>query len=881
MTVFRRRNRLVGGAVLLALAWLVVAASAEKAAPHPRIFVTPAVLVGVRAALSGPTTAAVLGSPAETWEAVRRRADQLAAAPPYRYQVDIPGREGGPAKSWSYTLSDAPPPRHDDSPHYPPWTAMFQERADSITTRLQYFLTAWRISGEPRYFEKAKEIVWHLSAWPGMWTDPSYGGGRPSLDTSHAAVWVGVFYDWCRGQLSAEERARVRVVLGEKALVPLSDRVTSLDSYHNIAAVAATGLGIGAIALLGDDPRAEAWLEQAVAKAREYLDAQGPDGAPLEGAVYGTYATDNLADLLWALDTAGVSHDLWSHPFLQALSRYCVSLLDPGTGTQPTFGDGNPTPGFGRILTMLALRGDAAAAWYADRIGALRDPSPRNLLLLDRARLRIAPPQFPPSGAFPSAGYAVLRDGYREDGPYLAFKAGPWDRVVGHNHFDHNSFQLAYAGEWIASDPGSRTRFEPAERRYSVGSLGHNTVVLDLDAAYLGSHAVSTPGRDQVHLDRARIAAFFAGEDFDYVRGEAAESYNPDGMRVLERFTREIVFAKPGVFFMRDTLEAPEPRAYSLLYHLPQGGSFEITQGTARALGRRNLLEIHPFSSLGVTFAAASYPGAERRGPYLAATTGRSRRAELITVLVPRRHARLIANPGFEEGLAGWQIRNSDGQGPNHVIDTEVRRSGRASARIDGAGYYYSSRFALPAGARVAARFWGRSTAPTGASSVLFFWRGGKAFARTPGPGPTAPDWRLYEVAATVPEGTEEISLALQFFGEGSSWFDDVEISGDAGTASAGTARVAPLIGPGGPAGAVAEVDGVTYVFLRGQAGVPGSMDAAGRHFATDAEIAVVTLEANGAKSFLVSGTSIAIDGVAVSRAPGEWVLPGILPESQ
>lgn len=863
------------------MGFVASAVSAEVTAAHPRIFVTPEVLSRVRAAAAADPGPKALGAgPAEVWPTIRNRADQFAAAPPYRYQVDIPGREGGPFKPWTYTLSDAPPPRHDDSPHYPPWTAMFQERPDSITTRLQYFLTAWLISGEMLYFEKAKEIVWHLSSWPGIWTDPSHGGGPPALDTGHAAVWVGIFYDWCGGLLSAAERARVRAALAEKALVPLSRRIGDLSGYQNGAAVAAAGLGIGGIALLGEEFRAQEWLDQAVAKARDYLDAQDPDGAPLEGAVYGTYATDNLADLLWALDTAGVSHDLWNHPFLRSLPRYCVSLLDPGTGTQPTFGDGNPTAGFGRILTLLALRGDAAATWYCERIGAFREPSPRNLLVLDPARIRIAPPPFYPSGAFPSAGYAVLRDGYREDTPFLAFKAGPQDRVVGHNHFDHNSFQLSYGGEWLASDPGSRTRFEPAERRYSVGTLGHNTVVVDLDAPYLKSHAVSTPGRDQVHLDRARIAAFFAGEGFDYVRGEAAESYNPDGVRVLDRFTREIVFAKPGVFFVRDTLEAPEPRAYSLLFHLPQGGTFETGGGAARAVGRRSLLEIHPFSPAGVSLSAATYPGAERRGPYLAATTGRARRASVTTVVVPRRHARLIANPGFEGGLAGWQIRNAEGQGPNHVLDTAVRHGGRASARIDNAGYYYSSRFSLPAGTRLTARFWGRSTAPTGASSVLIFWKTGKAFARAQGPGPATSEWAPYVVTATVPEDTEQISLALQFFGQGQCWFDEVDVSAEPGPASAAPARVTAL-GPGGEDGAVADVDGVTYVFLAGKAGAARVVEAAGRRFVTDAELAAVTLGVDGAQALVVGGTRVEVDGVPSARASGEWAIPEARAEPQ
>ena len=58
------------------------------------------------------------------------KADRLAAAPTYSYSVKIPGVGNVILGEWEYTLSDAMPPRHDNSPSYPPWTAMFQERDD-------------------------------------------------------------------------------------------------------------------------------------------------------------------------------------------------------------------------------------------------------------------------------------------------------------------------------------------------------------------------------------------------------------------------------------------------------------------------------------------------------------------------------------------------------------------------------------------------------------------------------------------------------------------------------------------------------------------------------------------------------------------------------
>ena len=182
------------------LAVVVVAATFHAcAAPaRPRIFLTPESLAGLRGRSEDASRTSLGYVPSLAWEKLKQEADRFLAAGPYRYDVSIPGRNAGPATRWSYTLSEAPPPRHDESKHYPPWTAMFQERSDSITTRLKLLCFAFAVTQDRAYFERARDMVLKLCAWPCVWTDPSYSTGRPCLDTGHA--------HWCREDLPAAVR---------------------------------------------------------------------------------------------------------------------------------------------------------------------------------------------------------------------------------------------------------------------------------------------------------------------------------------------------------------------------------------------------------------------------------------------------------------------------------------------------------------------------------------------------------------------------------------------------------------------------------------------------------------------------------------------------
>jgi archaellum component FlaG (FlaF/FlaG flagellin family) len=105
-------------------------------------------------------------------------------------------------------------------------------------------------------------------------------------------------------------------------------------------------------------------------------------------------------------------------------------------------------------------------------------------------------------------------------------------------------------------------------------------------------------------------------------------------------------------------------------------------------------------------------------------------------------------------------------------------------------------------------------------------------------------------------------------FGEGQCWYDDVEIEADVEVPDAPDAVVTPL--DDGETGAVVEVDGTTHVMLTAQE-APVTVEVAGRSITTDAEIAVVSFEADAPRAFMLRGTTLTVDGEAVEPATGQW----------
>ena len=832
---------------------------------HPCLLVNAEALPALMAKTADSRVNRFGFAPAEVWKAIRANADRLAALPTYAYAVKIPGEGGAILEEWAYTLSDQTPPPHPKSPAYPPWTAMFQERGDAISTRLIHFSFAYLVTGEESYFAKARDIALALCQWE-QWTDASYGAGsiKACLDTGHCTYSVAMFYDWCFGKLTDPERSELRTALAAKGIEPILGYVDHYPPDTNGYAVLLSGATLAALAIRPEEPRAGVWLQQCLDKTRTSLDRGGKDGGTFEGPMYGTYLLDSFALSFDALTSARVEHTLFDHPYLATMPRYGLGLLAPDTRQIPCFSDGSPGVAVPKLMRILAQRGSTDAAYYLELIDGLKVAGIYDFVRFDEARLQPQPPAWNPSSVFVDIGYASLRDGFNAAAPSLFFKSGPTANSIGHNHYDHNAFVVSYGGQWLIPDRGYHDFYVPPRRKFSLGSIGHCTVVLDVDDAWMADTAVPSPGHDQVNLAGGRIAAFFAGTAFDYVRGEAATTYNPKDRTVLERFDRQIVYLKPHAFVIRDDLAAPEPHAFSFLLHSDGTGDIEPDGNGWRVVRTRSQLYARVTASTPVTAQVRTYPGAESYGPFLRVETAKAAQASFLTVLVPQPYANpgFLRNGGFEKGMAGWQPRAGEDL-PNHRIVSENAAEGTQCAAIAGSGYYYSDRFSLPPGSTVSARASVRTHgAPEGkgATMTLYFWRAGTAFD-SKREGPFRHDaWQEHAVSATVPAGTEEISVALEYFAAGTGFFDAVQVTSDAPV----PAGIVPQITASGTDGAQIGVGSERYAVLCATA---GQVKTAGE-LSTDGALAVVGLDAAAqpAKAFLLNGTFVAWQGKDVVR---------------
>ncbi len=648
-------------------------------------------------------------STGQAWVAIKDQADRFLVAEPFHYEVTIPEKPGKESLFWEYTLSDENPPPHDERPSYPPWTAMFQERADSITTRIKYLSFAYVVTGERKYADRAKTIVMHLTNWD-QWTDPSYTAGsiKACLDTGHCTKCVGLFYDWCYDMLSEDERITIREAIVSKGILPSLEDVDRYPAATNGFAVITSGVACAAIAIRPEEPRAGEWLQAALEKTAHSFALSGADGGAFEGPGYGTYLLDSFANVLDAVTVAHVDNELFDHPFLATMDEYCISQLTPDGRVMPNFSDGGPTAGYPETMAILAHRGSQAAAWYLQQARHLDVDTLYRFIRFQEDKLDPQPPEFAASQAFVDIGYASLRAGLDPHTPYLAFKSGPPTENIGHNHYDHNNFQLSYLGEFLIADRGYRHRFIPIKTKYTQGTSGHSSLVLDITDEYLASEVHPELGHDQIHRTGGRIEQFFTSPVLDYIQGQAAAAYNDDQTTVVEDFTRRIIYLKPWIYVMLDRVRTPEPHTYHLGLQLDARATSEfVAENRWNIQGSAAQLECAFAGSVPITTSAQTYPGAEEYGEFITVNTEPQTEANFLTLMYPRNYHRegLLANPGFERSYKGWRIRaNQDA--PNHIIDTDVKRNGESSGRIDGSGYYYSEKFPVTAGDRVKVSAW-------------------------------------------------------------------------------------------------------------------------------------------------------------------------------
>ncbi len=175
----------------------------------------------------------------------------------------------------------------------------------------------------------------------------------------------------------------------------------------------------------------------------------------------------------------------------------------------------------------------------------------------------------------PGAGYVYARSAWDDDATYFFFKCG--DRFTAHQHLDVGHF-LIYRHEELAGDGGHYDGFGTAhDVNYHLRTIAHSTVLVhDPDERWTRIRAGPVSGNDggQRHdwphhngavvdaaawhkgrplYDIADLVAFEDAGPYVYVAGDCTRAY---AATKLERFTRQIVYLRPGTFVVFDRVRS-------------------------------------------------------------------------------------------------------------------------------------------------------------------------------------------------------------------------------------------------------------------------------------------------------------------------------------
>lgn len=407
----------------------------------------------------------------------------------------------------------------------------------------------YQLTGDPRYAAKAYEFAdafcefptWTRRAhefpiiydriWPWNVSDDQVNF---SFDHHNGDVLrlMGAVYDWLHPALDRRQRDRLRGAMLEKGI----NRVRGHYEQHwwatayrtNWAGVNHSGLGVAALALLGEHPEFADVVAESYNGIRKMLSELGADGAWAEGGGYWSYGVTTSATFGDALKrVTGGELDL----FQQTARLKANPITFPAHITLPNgfsldFQDSKGRRiGSTHLYNKLAAEyDDPQAAWFRETyFGAGQGIWD---LIWPRAEVAPAPPAHP-SKEFRTWGWWVMRSDFTDpDRVLLAGMAGR-NNEPHHGHLSVGHFVLNWRGEYYIRDLGSPTYDQLFfnEVRWShyphAMSEGHNVVFVNSERQLPGKR------KDQPwdHSLAGQILDFRSDDRRDYVLKDNSDAY--------------------------------------------------------------------------------------------------------------------------------------------------------------------------------------------------------------------------------------------------------------------------------------------------------------------------------------------------------------------
>jgi hypothetical protein len=425
---------------------------------------------------------------------------------------------------------------------------------------------AWLATGNRQALDDAKRRALNLASW----NTQGATGFRAHDQAGLSITWtLAIAYDWLNPELGEAERARLVVAISDrlgdimgKGLYGLDDgRKMDANPYDSHGAVALARVSAICSVMAGAAPQFDACFQNTVPRYLKWPMPWGrDDGGYANGTTYGQWDTAYTHLIVWDLLRESLGVDLTKTPWAQGYGKFITYFLPPETPTGQ-FGDGAEK----NWREVWATQAKAYAAqvpsaltdWYArQQFG--EDGVSLQLLLAPYRDWSKTPPQIPAGTPdaihMPSIGWVAMHSSLADRGrSSVYFKSSPYGSF-NHSHADQNSFVINAKGQPLAIDSGYYDYYNsPHWKGWYKQTRAHNAMTFD-------------GGRGQMHdtmAAKGEITQFETTPAYDVVTGDATQAYGG----VLTRAARSMVYVRPGVLLVFDSLASDTPRAWEWNIH--------------------------------------------------------------------------------------------------------------------------------------------------------------------------------------------------------------------------------------------------------------------------------------------------------------------------
>jgi hypothetical protein len=389
------------------------------------------------------------------------------------------------------------------------------------------------------------------------------------------------------------------------------------------------------------------------------------DGGWHEGI---TYWDSYLERFTWWADImrSAMGISAYDKPYFSKAGYYAMYLMPPhklGGGFGDLAADRRAEQNVPLVSALASQAGNGHWQWYVQQMGGPVESG--GYVGFIRGAMPKATPKppddLPTSRAFRGTGLACLNTTLLDarQGVQVIFKSSPMG-TQSHGYDANNAFQLAAYGQPLLVSSG---------RRDIHGSEHHRLWMWNTRSV----NSITVDGRGQTPhsaSSKGRIVAFQTTPAIDVVVGEAADSYplldeaDPGAGRILERFTRAIVFIKPELVLVFDRLVARREASFEYRLHAPaefvvkDQRDIEIRAGDAAC----SITLLAP-QKLKLTQTSRCEPDPRariklREWHLTAATAAKARSVEFVTLLRPHRSTQEVPRGALlQPTAAGYTLR--------------------------------------------------------------------------------------------------------------------------------------------------------------------------------------------------------------------------------